>query len=84
MKEIAPRWDLRVVKTVNGYRATWLEEIDDELVVMEMVFEEPDTETGELEVMANLLWFVSEHLGVTFSKHNKENLVIEIEKTNPN
>ncbi len=82
MKELATRWDIRITKCENGYRVNWLEEIgergDTELLVREIVFEEPDTETGELESTEDLLWFVSEHFGVTFSKHNKHNLLIEI------
>lgn len=44
-----------------------------------LAFEEPDTEIGELEAMQKLLWFVKEHFGVFHSKHNKQNLVIEIQ-----
>jgi hypothetical protein len=45
---------------------------------MEMVFEEPESETGELEAMKKLLWFTMEHFGLYYSKHNKQNLVVEI------
>jgi hypothetical protein len=30
--------------------------------------------------MRVLLWFVKEHFGMCWSKHNKENVVIKIEK----
>lgn len=82
MKELSPRWDLRITKGDNGYRVNWLEEIEDEILVREMVFEIPDTENGEMEAMKSLLWFVKKYFGVFFSKHNKQNLVIEIEEMN--
>jgi hypothetical protein len=82
MTELALRWDLRVTNCVNGYRATWLEECEDETRVMEMVFEAADTEIGELEAMKNLLWFVKEHFGIYLNKHNQQNLVIEIQDMN--
>ena len=78
MNELAMRWDLRIMKCNNGYRATWLEEIDGETIVVEMVFEEPKSETGELEAMKKLLCFTMEHFGLYYNKHNKQNLVVEI------
>lgn len=82
MAEILSRHDLRITKGDNGYRVNWLEEIEDEILVREMVFEIPDTENGEMEAMKSLLWFIKEHFGVIFSKHNNQNLVIEIQDMN--
>jgi hypothetical protein len=39
-----------------------------------VVFEEED----ELENMKKLLWYIKEHFGVFYSKHNKQNLEIEV------
>lgn len=80
MKKISPQWDLRITKGDNGYRVNWLEDTEDIALVREMVFEE--VESCELETMKDLLWFIKEHFGVYHSKHNKQNLVIEIQDMN--
>jgi hypothetical protein len=72
--------ELDIEKVSNGYIVTeWDENEEGEQIDRQTVIEEPDTETGELEAMQNLLWFVCETFGVYYSKHNKRNLVIEIQ-----
>ena len=75
-------WAIDIEKVSNGYVVTEWTENEEGKPVMEpqTVFEEPDTETGELEAMQNLLWFIKETFGVMHSKHNKRNLVVEIQE----
>lgn len=74
-------WEIKVKKVTNGYLAEWWEDGDDNAFTeFQQVFEEPDNETGELEAMQNLLWFIKETFGVMHSKHNKRNLVVEIQE----
>ena len=74
------KWDLLITKVQNGYIVSWQEDVDEGVTRNQhAVFEEPETRTGELEVMKNLLWFVMEHFGVMYSKHNAQNLNIEIQ-----
>lgn len=81
MSEIQSRWDLRIIKADNGFRTNYLDDTDDgKSLVQETVFEEEESERGELDCMVNLLYSVAEHFGVSFSKHNKRNLVIKIEE----
>jgi hypothetical protein len=73
--------ELDIEKVSNGYIVTeWDENEEGEQIDRQTVIEEPDTETGELEAMQNLLWFVKDALGCYFSKHNKRNLVVEIQE----
>ena len=46
-----------------------------------IVFEENDDPDGDLITMQNLLWFICEHLGINYSKHNKQNIEISIQNT---
>jgi hypothetical protein len=43
-----------------------------------VVFEILENEDAELETMKGLLWFIMEHFGIYYSKHNNKNLVPEI------
>lgn len=80
MSETSSRWDLRITKGDNGFRCNWLEDVDDGgILIRESVFEEEERDTGELDCMVRLLYFVAEHFGVIYSKHNKHNLVIKRE-----
>jgi hypothetical protein len=72
--------ELDIERVSNGYVITeWDENDEGEQIDRQTVIEEPDTETGELEAMQNLLWFIMEVFGVYYSKHNKRNLVVEIQ-----
>ena len=73
-------WKIEAEKVSNGFVASFWEEPDEgRYVKQSMVFEEPETESGELEAMKNLLWFIKDHFGLNWSKHNKQNLNIEIQ-----
>jgi predicted small metal-binding protein len=82
MKELATRWDLRILKGDNGFRCNWLEDLDEEQSearIMETVFEEAESEHGEIEAFQRLLWFVTEHFGMVGSKHDAKRIRIEID-----
>jgi hypothetical protein len=80
-------WEISIRKADNGFVCSWEEESDSEtpsFIKHEQVFEEkaenPMSENkDELENMKNLLYFIKEYFAVMYSKHNKVNLVIEIE-----
>lgn len=74
------KWDLHIEKVSNGYIARYVDQYEDGgKFIQTVVFEEPEEKGGELEAMRNLLLFTKEHFGVYYSKHEKENLIIEIE-----
>jgi hypothetical protein len=74
-------WEIEIEKVSNGYVVTeWTEnDVGESVIEQQTVIEEPETATGDIEAMQNLLWFVKEHFGVMYSKHNKRNLVVEIQ-----
>ncbi|MBE3145145.1 MAG: hypothetical protein IMZ61_14690 [Planctomycetes bacterium] len=78
MKELSARWDLRITKGDNGFRCNWLEDYDDMpgSRVFEAVFEEGESEHGEIECFQRLLYFVTEHFGMVGSKHDARRIRI--------
>jgi hypothetical protein len=68
---------IQITQINNGYILEWEEELDEGFAQGLHVIEEHDT---ELKAMQELLWFIQEFFGVFHSKHNKENLYIEIRK----
>jgi len=75
-------WQITIKKVENGYICEYPEQLDDDTEVIKMqVFEEEDTENGELEATKNMLCFVKEHFGISYSKHDKVNLDIKLEET---
>ena len=65
----------------NGFIVEWEEEVEKDYKIKKReVFEEDNSEDGELKVMKKMLWFVKDHFGVTWSKHNEINLDIKLEK----
>ncbi len=71
-------WKIEIEKIENGYIVVHQDEMTNSTV--KTIFEEdPD---NPLEYMKNLLWFINNHFGEYYSKHNKKNIVIEIEDTN--
>ena len=76
-------WACEITKGLNGYNLIFTEVLDDGTIRNNLqVFEEPDTETGDLKAMQGLLYAVIEYFGVYSSKHNEYNLVVEIRKEN--
>lgn len=75
-------WSIEIERADNGYTANWWDDNDEgeELIKHQAVFEEEETETGELDCMVKLLNFVSEHFGFHGSKHDKYRLKIEVMK----
>lgn len=80
MNELQARWDLRITKGENGYRCNWLEDLeDDQAKIYETVFEEEESEHGEIEAFERLLWFIVEHFGMVGSKHDARRIRITTE-----
>jgi len=74
---------LLIEQTRNGYILTGnFNESNNEK--SKVVIEEKEIENGEMIAMQDLLYLIKEHFGVYYSKYNKENLVIEIEKNDTN
>ena len=71
-------WKLEIKKISNGYILKG--RFDDGEIVTTHIIEEEDEEDSDLEAMEKLLWEVKEYFGIYYSKHNKKNLVIEIQK----
>lgn len=71
-------WLIEIERADNGYVASWWDE-GEELIKRQEVFEEENTETGELDCMVKLLYFVKDHFGFHGSKHDKYRLKIEVE-----
>lgn len=80
MEKLRPNneWILQISKGANGYILTG--RFGDSDIISQNVINIPDTEVGGLEAMQNLLWEVTEYFAVYYSKHNRKNLVIKIEK----
>lgn len=70
-------WELTIKKVNNGYIIE-PHEITEE-ILGKFVFEIQDNELGDLIAMQEVLNSVKEYLGILYSKHNKSNLVIDIE-----
>lgn len=78
-------WEIKINKVSNGYLLNWSEENDEnEMTDHQQVIEEKSEgeDDGELKAMEDLLFQIKEYFGVFYSKHNKKNLVIEIQETN--
>ena len=76
------KWDLHIEKVSNGYVARYVDQYEDGgKFIQTVVFEAPEEKGGELEAMRNLLLFVKEHFGVFYNKHDKQNIIIDIEGT---
>jgi hypothetical protein len=64
-------WEVRVQKVVNGYIVEWWEETDAKSYTEnQVVFEADDSEGGELIAFVNMVHFLSDHFGVSGSKHD--------------
>jgi hypothetical protein len=69
--------NLEIITTDNGYFVEWWENEEPEPIKHMMAFEETDTEDGEVECFARLLWYITEHFGMVGSKHDKYRIRIE-------
>jgi len=67
---------LTIESSSNGYILTG--KFGSSEITSKVVIETPDTENGDLESMKQLLWEIKEYFGVYYSKHNENNLEIEI------
>ena len=85
-------WAIKISRVENGYVLEWEEEGEsdedkkDYIINHSKVIEDPDddTELSELTAMKDLLWEISRYFGVNYSKHNKQNINIEIEENKSN
>lgn len=75
-------WSIMISHARNGYVVSFESETStDESPQQEcMVFEDTDDAIDSLDCMANLLRYVAEHFGATYSKHNRRNLRVTIEE----
>ena len=74
-------WEIKIRKVNNGYTCSWEDESDSEdgyFIKYQQVFQYDDSEFSELICIKNVLDFVAEHFGTSYSKHNKKNLNIEV------
>jgi hypothetical protein len=71
--------NLELERTDNGYLAKWWEMEEPEPVWHQMSFEETNSEDGEIECFARLLWYVTEHFGMVGSKHDLKRIRISTE-----
>jgi hypothetical protein len=70
-------WELDIERASNGYVCHWWDEnINDELVKQQVVFEEANTEHGGIECFQSLLYFITEHFGMYGSKHDARRIRI--------
>ena len=67
-------FSLLVEKVSNGYIIRDMAEPEPGFAPEVSVIEEEDP----LETMQDVLYYIMEHFGVRYSKHNKKNLVVEI------
>jgi hypothetical protein len=78
-------WSLKITRAKNGYICEWEEDWTPEdkpqgtrVIKKKFVFEEKEREGGDLDCMSELLWFVKEHFGIMWNKHNPKNLDIKV------
>ena len=71
-------WKLEIKKVSNGYILRG--RFDNGETISTLIIQEKGVEGDELEAMEKLLWEIKEYFGVYYSKHNKKNLVIEIQE----
>ena len=70
-------WSIEITRVDNGYTVGWYESgDDDEMLEHHVVFEETDEKHGDIACMVKLLWFVTEHFGMTGSKHDEKRIGI--------
>ena len=82
-------WEIKIRKVQNGYILETEEESDSEEgyfpkheeVVEEINLPFGQDKSGELEAMMSVLLKIKDYFGVTYSKHNKQNINIEIVET---
>ena len=77
-------WGIKINKVKNGYICEWEEESEDgKMIKHQQVFEErytdTDPEESEKECTKEMLLFVKDYFAIFFSKHNKKNLIIELQ-----
>jgi len=68
-------WKLEIKKVINGYILKG--KFGDSDIVEEVLIEEKE---NELFAMQELLYQIKEYFACYYSKHNKENLIIKVEK----
>jgi len=71
-------WKLEIKKVANGYILKGKFANGD--IVEELIIEESEKEFNKLETIKRVLQEVKEYFGIYHSKHNQENLEIEIKR----
>jgi hypothetical protein len=76
-------WTISVERVNNGFVCKIPDEDEEgETIIKSDVFQDnPDSqEEDDLDNMVKLLCFIKDYFGVNYSKHNKRNIVINIEE----
>lgn len=68
--------DLNIEKVSNGYIMKFWNEIEGEPTMQSVVFEEQETQHGEVECFKNLLYSITEYFGMVGSKHDERRIKI--------
>jgi hypothetical protein len=82
-------YTLEITKVENGYICSWWDEVENEHVKKQMVFEDTDDWQENCEVngdicsMEAMLQFVIEHFGMCGSKHDPHRLRVSIDHQHP-
>lgn len=76
MNKSLDEWKLKIKKVTNGYILKG--KFGDSDIITELVIEENNTSDTSLEAMSHVLYEVKEYFGIYYSKHNKQNLEINI------
>ena len=71
-------WKLEIKKVTNGYILKGQFGNSDN--ISEMIIEENNIDNPKLEAMKDVLFEVMEYFGIIYSKHNKQNIIINIEE----
>jgi len=74
---VEAEWKLEIKRVSNGYILSG--RFGDSDVKTDLLIEELEEEDSELKAMKNLLWEITNYFGIYYSKHNKKNLIIQIE-----
>ena len=69
-------WSIDIKRVEGGFILDRFEGED----LIQSVVGEPDTDTGSLEAMRDVLYLVVEYFGLQGSKHDKHRIKIEIEE----
>lgn len=68
--------ELSIERVSNGFIMKYWEDVEDEPTLQQVVFEEQETQHGEVENFKHLLYSITEYFGLTGSKHDERRIKI--------